>query len=183
MAESQYSSTAMLAKNWLPFLLTGALSLVLGLVAIAGPYILTSAINLLFGGLLLVAGLSEIVRAVRQRGQDGWWWPMVLGGFYAAGGFILLFIQPAGILALTVVLSVTFLVKGAAVIVYAIRWRALRSWRWLALSGLASIVIAVLIWIGWPANEAWSVGLLAGIELTLFGAALILVAFEARKAR
>ena len=62
-------------------------------------------------------------------------------------------------------------------------WRALRSWRWLALSGLASIVIAVLIWIGWPANEAWSVGLLAGIELTLFGAALILVAFEARKAR
>lgn len=59
MADARASSSSVPAENWLAFLLTGILTLLLGVAAIAGPHIVTFAINFVLGTLLLVGGLSE----------------------------------------------------------------------------------------------------------------------------
>lgn len=120
---------------------------------------------------------------MRHREREGWWWALVIGALYIVGGVFLLFDPLAGVLALTLVLSIAFVVKGIAATVYAFGLRPLRGWVWLALSGVASVVVGVLIWIGWPATAMWAIGLLASIELVLFGWALIMVALAARAAQ
>ena len=171
------------AGNWLAFVLTGILSLLLGIVAIAGPLVVAFALNLLLGALLAIGGLSEIVRAVRHRGTKGWWWALVSGALYMLGGWFLVFDPLAGILALTIILSIAFIVKGISAIVYAFGLRPARRWGWLALSGVASVIVGLLIFAGWPASAFWAIGLLAGIELVLFGCALIVVGLAGRAAQ
>ena len=183
MADSQTSSPQVRGVNWLEFLLTGILSLLLGAIAIAGPHILTFTISFLLGGLLLVGGLTEIVRAIRHRGRRGWLWALVIGALYIVGGVFLLFDPLAGVLALTFVLSIAFVVKGICAIAYAFRLRPQRNWGWLAMSGLASVVVGGLIWAGWPTSAMWAIGLLAGIELVLFGGSLIMLALAVRADR
>ncbi len=183
MAGTNIATTPPQAISWPAFFLTGTLSLVLGVIAIATPYAATSAINALLGGLLLIGGLSEIARAVRQRKDRGWWWALISGALYLVGGVFLLFDPLAGILALTVVLSIAFIFKGISAIVYAFGLRPQRHWDLLAASGGASITVGLLIWSGWPTSALWAIGLLVGIELVLFGLALIMLALAARAVR
>ena len=183
MAGAKTSPTGRPAGKWLAFLLTGVLSLVLGVVAIAGPHVFTFAVNFLLGGLLLIIGLSETVRTLANPHHKGGGWGLAISALYLLGGLFLLFDPFAGALALTLVLALAFLAKGLCVIVYGLRLRPLRSWNWLVLSGAASILVAFLIWMGWPATATWAIGLLAGIELVLFGASLVMVALAAHASK
>ena len=157
-------------------------ALLLGLVAMVGPQVFTFAINIMLGAILLVGGFGEIIRGMRHRPRKGWGWAFVIGVLYAVGGVFLLFDPLAGVLAITLVVAIAFVVKGIAAIVYSLGLRPLRVWGWLALSGIASIVVGILVWSGWPDTAMWAIGLLAGVELVLFGLALIAVALTVRPA-
>ena len=41
------------------------------------------------------------------------------------------------------------------------------------LSGVASLLVGVVMWVQWPASGEWGIGLLIGIKLLVDGATLI----------
>jgi uncharacterized membrane protein HdeD (DUF308 family) len=88
----------------------------------------------------------------------------------------------AGVLTLTLALIIFFVVEGISAILLAIEHRRhLPSWGWILLSGLVDLLLAFLIWDGWPSSAGWAIGLLVGINMVFVGVSLIMTSIAARK--
>jgi uncharacterized membrane protein HdeD (DUF308 family) len=82
---------------------------------------------------------------------------------------------------LTALLMIFFVVNGLWKLSNAVRFRRIRGWGWLLLSGLLSLVFVYLLWSQWPLSGAWAIGVLVGLDLLLTGIVLILLARALRK--
>jgi uncharacterized membrane protein HdeD (DUF308 family) len=52
---------------------------------------------------------------------------------------------------------------------------------WMLLSGIADLVLAVVIVASWPISAAWALGLLAGVNLLTSGWAIVMAAMVGRR--
>jgi uncharacterized membrane protein HdeD (DUF308 family) len=180
-AQSSTDVPRTLRRNWGWLLAVGILMVLLGLIAIIVPNIATLAAELLIGWLLLIAGVGQLIHAFRERGWANVVLDIVGGLLYLAAGLVLLFVPVTGVITLTVVLVVLFIVDGVLRSIGAFRVRPDHGWVWLLVSGLLSIVVGVLIWTGLPGSAAWALGLLVGITLLMLGWSNIFLALAARK--
>ena len=72
-------------------------------------------------------------------------------------------------------------IEGITAIVLAVQHRGhLRSWGWVLFSGIVDLLLALLIWDGWPSSADWAIGLLVGINMLFFGLSLVMTALTAR---
>ena len=161
---------------------TGMFALLLGLVAMVGPQVFTFAINILIDAILLAGGVSEIIRGLRHRPRNDWGWACVIGVLYGVGGVFLLFDPLAGVSAITLVGGDRLRREGHCGDRLFARLSTTAGLGWLAVSGIASIAVGILVWSGWPDTAMWPIGILAGVELVLFGLALIAGALTVRPA-
>ena len=170
-----------LSPDWGWILAGGIIAILVGIAAIAVPYAATVGITIFIGAFLLAEGIVEIVRAFRHTKLKGWWWWALMGLLYALAGAILLFRPFEGAAALTLVLAIVFIVKGISALIMSFTVRPLPNWGWLAVSGVASLVVGILLAAGWPSTAIWAIGLLVGIDLIFSGWSLVFLAFAAKK--
>jgi len=88
----------------------------------------------------------------------------------------------AGVLSLTLVLIVFFVVEGFASIMYALEHRRELSgrWEWMLASGIIDLILAAIILAGLPGTAAWAIGLIVGINMLFGGSSLIAMALHGR---
>lgn len=171
-----------LGEQW-PFLMgAGAILAVLGILAIVFPFVTGIAISVLFGALLVVGSILHFAQAFSGRGWAGFLVQVLLGVLYAAAGLSLMANPVIGLTTLTILLVAFFAVDGILEVVMGIRLRGERSWVWPVASGVISLVLAYLIWTGFPSTAAWAVGLLVGVGLLTSGLQMMLVAMGGRRA-
>lgn len=167
--------------HWKVFLVQGIAMVALGLLAIALPQISTLAIEIVIGWLFFVGGIFRTVMLLRSRGIPGFGWSLTSALLAVALGILLVMRPLEGVLTLTIVLVALFLVEGIAAIFIALDFRRrLRNWGWILLNGIVSLVLAFLIWWGWPSSAAWAIGLLVGINMFFLGLSLVMTAIAAR---
>jgi uncharacterized membrane protein HdeD (DUF308 family) len=167
--------------HWKFFLAEGIVMLVLGLLAIAVPEVASLAIAILIGWLFFVGGIFRTMSVLRHRGMPGFAWSLLTAALAIVLGLVLLLRPIAGVLTLTIALVVFFVVEGVAAILLAVEHRQhLPSWGWVLLSGLVDLLLAYLIWDGWPSSAGWAIGLLVGINMVFVGLSLIMTALAAR---
>jgi uncharacterized membrane protein HdeD (DUF308 family) len=156
------------------FLIEGILFLILGFLAIAFPVISTLSVELFLGWLFIISGIIQGYRAFKLRHHAG-----VLGAslnalLSLALGILLLIFPVSGIISITILLMIFFALEGIFKIIWGVQYReSIRSWSWLIFSGLMSLALAIIIWLGWPGTAMWALGLLVGINLIFFGASLL----------
>ena len=165
-------------RNW--GLALGIGLIVLGLLDIAVPMIATLAIGLFLGWLLLIGGVAQILHAFSARGWQGFTLHLLGGVVYLLAGGWMIFNPLQGALALTLMLAAFLLIQGIFQIVLALRIRPARGWGWPLASGLVTVLLAVLIYAGWPGSALWVIGLLVGIHLLMSGLSLTMLALAAR---
>ena len=90
-----------------------------------------------------------------------------------AAGVFLLFNPLAGAVALTLAIGVTFVFQGAFEVYFAFEMRPLPGWESMLISGLASILLAVLIAAGWPQVSMVVLGILLGVNFISTGLAYL----------
>jgi uncharacterized membrane protein HdeD (DUF308 family) len=97
-------------------------------------------------------------------------------------GILLIWHPVAGAQSLTVLLTVLFLVEGIFQIATSIAYRDVirESWGWMLTSGIADLVLVVIITLGWPMTANWALGLLVGVNLITSGFAVMMVAIAGR---
>jgi uncharacterized membrane protein HdeD (DUF308 family) len=85
-------------------------------------------------------------------------------------------------MSLTLVVTAFFIAEGIFQIVSSINYRSAipDAWGWMLASGIADLILAALLIMGWPGNVSWALGLIAGINLITSGWAVIMVAFAGR---
>jgi uncharacterized membrane protein HdeD (DUF308 family) len=167
--------------HWKLFLVQGILMMVLGLLAVAEPVIASLAVGIFVGWLFFVGGIFRAASVWHSRQAPGFAWSMLTALLSIVLGLILILRPLAGVLTLTMVLVAFFAVEGVASIIGAIQHREhLRSWGWVLFSGIIDLLLAFLIWDGWPSSADWAIGLLVGINMLFLGLSLVMTALAAR---
>lgn len=177
----QRNIAAAMRAHWRMLLVQGIIMIVLGLLAVLLPNIATLAVELLIGSLFLAGGLMRLLALTRCRTAPGFWWSVATAALAALLGAILILQPMQGTLTLTLVLLAFFVAEGIVSIVVAfLIHRPMRTWLWTLMSGVVDLVLAYLIWRGWPASAAWAIGLLVGINMFFLGLSLAMTAIAAR---
>ncbi len=167
--------------HWKIFLAQGLFLMALGLLAVALPNIATLAIEVFIGWMLFIGGLLRLFAVLRARGAPGFIWALLTAVLALALGLLLVAKPLEGVLTLTMVLVFIFVAEGIAGILIALDFRRhLANWGWTLVSGMANLVLAYLIWRGWPATADWAIGLLLGINMFMLGMSLTMSALAAR---
>jgi uncharacterized membrane protein HdeD (DUF308 family) len=89
-------------------------------------------------------------------------------------------IPGAGLLTLTLLLIVFFMVEGISKVIFSLTIRPFPNWGWVFGSGIVGILLAFYLWANTPVAAIWVLGVLLGIELICEGAALGRLAWQAR---
>jgi uncharacterized membrane protein HdeD (DUF308 family) len=165
-------------RGWVIF--AGVLSLVLGIAAIVYNGTATIASVVVFGWLLMFGGFIEIAQAFQVRYWSGFFLYLLDGIVRAVVGALLVLYPQSGAEALTLVLSFYFIAGGLFKSVGSSLLR-FPSWGWSVLSGVVSIVLGVMLAMQWPASSTWFIGFAVGIDLILYGWALLMFAAAIKK--
>ncbi len=153
----------------------GLTTVILGVLAMMAPAISGLAVTVVIGALLLAAGVAGTWYAF----SAGTFWrglfQFLFGGLTALAG-VAVFAQPVlGLVTITMVLVVYFLVDGFSAIVLGFRARPIKGWGWMVFGGVAAIVFSVLIWREWPFSGQWAIGILVGVRLVMLGWTMIVL--------
>ena len=157
------------SAGWSIFL--GILLVLAGVFAIVVPFFAGVAASVFFGWLVLFGGVAHLIYAWSERGAGAILWQVLIGIVYVIAGLYMLVLPVAGVVALTLVLAFYIAVEGVFELVIFSLLRRLRGAVWFLIDGLVSLLLAGLIFFGWPSSSLWVVGTLVGISLLFSGIA------------
>jgi uncharacterized membrane protein HdeD (DUF308 family) len=160
-------------------IVAGVLMLIVGAVGIFAPTIMSLVVVTFLGWLFLVSAAVQgyIVYKTYKRSFSAWLKPilsLIVG--------ILFFAYPVeGVAAIGLLLAAYLLVDAYSSFGFAMDYRPNSGWWILIVNALLSIVLAVLIMLGWPLSSLFWVGLYAAVSLFFDGVALVVLGMGARK--
>ena len=173
-----------LNARWGLLMFQGVALIVLGVLAIAAPVISTFAVEIFIGWLFLIAGVVGLIAMFYADDVAAFLWTLITAALSLGLGVLLLYRPIAGTVTLTLALTAFFVAEGVFQIVTSVAYRKVlpSTWGWLLASGVCDLILVAIIVISWPLSAAWTLGLLAGVNLLTSGVALVMTAFAARDA-
>ena len=169
-------------QNKALFIFEGISFIILGILAIAVPAFFTLGFELFIGWLFIFTSFVQAYRLIKlHRILPGFTAALITTIIYFIAGLLLLAYPVQGIITLTVLLIIYFLLEGIAKIGWGFELRPLKGSGWLITSGIISLIMAAIIIAGWPTTAFWVLGLLIGINMLFFGSSLIALAWSAPK--
>jgi len=167
-------------RGW--FLALGIVLVLVGMAAIAFPFLSTLATKIALGWLILFSGVVNIVHAFGTRGWRAFALNFLIGLLFLAAGAYLVFLPLGGIISLTILLAALFIVEGYLEIMMAIRLQREPGWLWVLFSGILAIAAGVLIGLQLPSSATWAIGLLTGINILASGLSFVFLALLGSRA-
>ena len=157
----------------------GAVLSLIGIVFILKPEALGMGVSSLVGVLLIILGLFRIAFAWIASTWGSTLLRFFIGALALAAGILVLMDPARGREVLTIVLAVYLLLDGISEVALALPLRPIGG-MWVMLSGIVSIVLAIMIWRQWPASGEWALGILIGVKLLIDGLAILGVGVAAK---
>ena len=170
-------------SKWGWFVALGAGLLILGLFAFTNVLAATFASVIYVGVVMIAGGIAQIFLAFQVRTWGGFFFWLLSGLLYGAAG-VLAFYNPllaAGVL--TLFLAASLVVAGALRIALGIRSHPLVGWGWVVASGVMTLLVGIIVAVGWPADTLWVLGLFLAIDLTFQGASALVFGLTLKSAR
>jgi uncharacterized membrane protein HdeD (DUF308 family) len=169
-----------LRKSWKPLMLVGLLAIFLGCIAILVPALGSVGTAIFIGWLLLFVGAILVAVAFSAHSIGTLVLRMVWAILTVVVGLWLIVEPHNGTLTLTLVLGIYFLFMGLTRTTIAFISRGQPNAGLLGLSGVAGLLIGILILAEFPSSADWAIGLLVGIDLIFAGWTLTSVALLGR---
>jgi uncharacterized membrane protein HdeD (DUF308 family) len=184
-AETMLTDSRSLERRWSWLLLLGIVQVICGAFALAIPVAASLATAIFAGALLLVSGIFQLIHAFSIRPRRGAALPIIGGVLYVGAGALLLAFPVSGALTLTIVVAALLIGDGVVRIMLARSIRVMAGSGWMLAAGIASVLVGILLLIGWPLTGFIALGVLLGINLVFTGAtnAALAVAFRTRSHR
>lgn len=159
----------------------GILLMVLGAVAILVPAFAGFTVTIFIGWVLVVGSVFLFASAFSNRSGLG----LVVGIIWAVlaliAGLWILINPDKGLKALTLIVMLYFLVSGVFKLGISFGARGTPGIGWLALNGVLSVVIGLIVLADMPEAAEWAIGLLLGIDFIFSGWGLINFASAANR--
>jgi uncharacterized membrane protein HdeD (DUF308 family) len=168
-----------LREIWAFLVGMGAALMILGAVAIGSSFITTLATVVVFGILLLLGALFQMVTAFWGRSWRGFFLHLLAGVLYLVVGVFMIDHPLETALGITLLVAVGLLASGILRIVVPALER-FDGWGWMLLSGLVSLLLGIAIWRQWPFSGLWVIGLFVGIEMLSSGLSWMMLGLAVR---
>jgi uncharacterized membrane protein HdeD (DUF308 family) len=165
-----------LKRSWKALMAVGVIAILIGCVAILVPAVASVGTAIFIGWILMIAGVFLIAGAFTAPSIGTVLLRLVWAFLTILVGFWLVIEPDNGTLTLTFVLGVYFLFMGVTRIAVALSARGQQGAGLVGLSGVAGLLVGILILVELPSSADWAIGLLVGIDLIFAGWALISVA-------
>jgi uncharacterized membrane protein HdeD (DUF308 family) len=178
------TDTAMLQRissKWGWMLALGIIMLVLGTIGIGATFTLTLATVTFFGFLILIAGITQFVDAIRFRDLKSPAAGILISLLYIASGVIMVMNPMLASTTLTMFIAWALVAIGVMRIYIALKMRGVAGWVWTLIGGIAAIVLGIMIINSWPVSGLWVIGMFVAIELIFNGWGMIMLSLAAKK--
>jgi len=164
-------------NRWL-FFFEGFLFILLGFVAIILPQLATFSLGITFGLILLISSLMLAYKAFKFRKEKDIFWSSLLSGVVSfLAGMLMFKYFGAGIYILTTLLVIYLSFEGLSKIILSVMLKPLTNSFMLMLSGIITLLLAMIIMAGLPGTATIVLGLLFGVHLLVSGFSMISLAF------
>ena len=151
----------------------GVLLVILGILALAAPLAAGLSIAIAIGLLLIAGGIGQLVFSFHAGSFGAGLLLFLLGGLRVVVG-VLMVAQPLlGLISLTLLLAAYFTIEGIFEIVWSFQLKPTTGWGWALFSGIASLLLGLMIWGEFPLSGVWAVGVLVGLKLLFSGTTLM----------
>lgn len=169
------------AAPW--FIVEGLLLIVLGGLAAALPTLAGVAGALVFGWVLVLAGVFGLGSVVGARRHAHLAFSIISALVALGVGLLIVWRPLIGAVTLAIFIAAYLLVDGVALIGLAWdqRKRAARGWGWLMASGVVDVLLAILVLAMGPLSSAVLLGFIIAIDLAIAGIALVTLGWHARQ--
>lgn len=159
----------------------GILMVLLGIAAIAEPFIATIAITIVFAWTLIIAGIVRVIHALQSWRKRGFWVTLLVGILYLITGILLISNIFGAALSLTLAFGIVIFVEGILEVIAAFQIRRDPNWGWVLFSGFMAIILGILILYQWPVSAVWVLGVFTGINFLLTGIWMIALPLSIRR--
>ncbi len=159
----------------------GIFAILFGILAYAWPGITLATLIIFFGAYVLIDGILLVIKTIGNWGERDDRWLLLLEGLLGIGIGVITFVAP-GITAIVLIfyIGAWSLATGVLEIAAAIRLRKeIQGEGWMILSGIASIVFAILVMF-FPGAGAFGLLWLIAAYAKIFGVMLIILWIKLR---
>jgi uncharacterized membrane protein HdeD (DUF308 family) len=161
----------------------GVVYLIAGFIALGSVAMATVVSVLIVGIMMIVAGVVEVISAFQIKSWGKFLLWALLGVLYIVAGFVTFENPLLAAVLLTLILGASLVVSGIMRMVLAFSMKRETPWIWVALSGVITLLLGLLILARWPVSSLYILGLFLGIDLIMAGAGWIGLGFGLRRAR
>jgi uncharacterized membrane protein HdeD (DUF308 family) len=169
-----------LRRSWKALMVVGVLAILIGCVAIVVPEVAAVGTAIFIGWVLVVAGAFLVAGAFMAHSIGSVILRLLWALLTVAVGLWLIVEPHNGTLTLTLVLGIYFLFMGLTRTAVAFAGRGQQGAGLVGLSGVAGLLIGILVLAKFPSSADWAIGLLVGIDLIFAGWTLTSVALVGR---
>jgi uncharacterized membrane protein HdeD (DUF308 family) len=162
-------------RTW--FLILGVVLIVIGTIAIGSAELMTMVSVLLFGWLLILAGLFEVIHGFARRAWGGFFINLMGGLLYGVTGLLMVSHPGIAAITLTLMIALLFIVAGTFRIFVAFS-TPIHHRGWLILNGAISLILGFCIMDSWPVSGLWVIGLFLGIDMIFDGWTEVMLALS-----
>lgn len=170
-----------LRDAWLLLLILGISLVIVGILAMISSFVATLATVTVFGTLVFIGGVLQLVNAIACRNWRGFFLYLFAGILYAVIGLIMMGHPLEAAAGLTLMMAAAFMVGGAVRIVAAASER-FYGWPLVLVDGFINLLLGVFLWRHFPEDAFWAIGIFVGVNLIFSGCSWIVLAFGIRGA-
>lgn len=168
-------------KNWKILMIIGVITLFLGIVGMGMNVTMTIVSILYIGFFIIFGGILHLIDAFIVDGWKNKLLGALIALMYLIAGALMIKYPAASAAWFTLFIAFFFLLVGIFRIVIGLQLRNENSsWGWTVVSGVAAIILGILIFNQWPVSGLWVIGLFVSIELIMQGITTITVAMSVR---
>jgi len=177
----QYSPVELVrqASGW--SILWGVSLIILGVLAVASPFLAAIAVNAVISWLIVLAGVVHLIIAFHAHRAASLIWRLLVGLAYIFFGGYLIAHPALGVASLTLVLASLFVIEGIFVVALFFRMRSMGGSGWVLIDGIVTLLLGLMIYRQWPSSSAWAIGTLVGVSLIISGVSRVMLSLAVRK--
>jgi len=171
------TDVAPLRAKWGWIVALGFVYVIAGFIALGSIIMATVASVLIVCVMMIIAGVAELFNAFQIKSWGKFLIWALLGVLYIVAGFVAFENPLFAAVVLTLMLGASLVASGIVRIILAFNMKREMPWVWVALSGVITLLLGLLILARWPINSVYILGLFLGIDLIMAGAGWIGLGF------
>jgi len=171
------TDVAPLRAKWGWIVALGFVYVIACFIALGSIIMATVASVLIVGVMMIIAGVAELFNAFQIKSWGKFLIWALLGVLYIVAGFVAFENPLFAAVVLTLMLGASLVASGIVRIILAFNMKREMPWVWVALSGVITLLLGLLILARWPINSVYILGLFLGIDLIMAGAGWIGLGF------